>query len=183
MVELITEVRLRRPWVRTREAGHPVQTVDTIYPMQPYLPLNRVTVAKNPGSPTCLVTWACGIRPRRLSVHSERAWRPTSTGPACQGPMPSQYFTRILDILYIKNHRYHYSGLPIDALALFVFGRLNSPLKTHHHNNTRMRVASALPVFVAGATAQGVKGPYEQCGGQGFADAACQNGWQCTTYK
>ncbi|KAK4461351.1 hypothetical protein QBC42DRAFT_330229 [Cladorrhinum samala] len=46
-----------------------------------------------------------------------------------------------------------------------------------------MRVASALPVLVAGVTAQGVKGPYEQCGGQGYADAACQNGWQCTTYN
>ncbi|KAK4227816.1 hypothetical protein QBC38DRAFT_184042 [Podospora fimiseda] len=46
-----------------------------------------------------------------------------------------------------------------------------------------MRVSSALPVFVAGATAQVVKGPYEQCGGQGVPDAACQNGWQCTTYN
>ncbi|KAK4167714.1 hypothetical protein QBC43DRAFT_362529 [Cladorrhinum sp. PSN259] len=46
-----------------------------------------------------------------------------------------------------------------------------------------MRVSSALPVFVAGATAQAVKGPYEQCGGQGYQSANCQNGWECTTYN
>ncbi|KAK3994179.1 hypothetical protein QBC44DRAFT_392531 [Cladorrhinum sp. PSN332] len=46
-----------------------------------------------------------------------------------------------------------------------------------------MRVTSALPVFVAGATAQAVKGPYEQCGGQGYQSGVCQNGWECTTYN
>ncbi|KAK4187124.1 hypothetical protein QBC35DRAFT_435577 [Podospora australis] len=47
-----------------------------------------------------------------------------------------------------------------------------------------MRSVTALPLLVAGATAQAVQSPYGQCGGQGWSGAtACGSGWQCTTYN